>query len=380
MAASPPPLILHVIHHLVIGGMENGVVNLINHMPATRYRHAVACIEDYSEFRRRIASPDVEVIALNRSRIGTTRLRLELFKLCRRMRPAIVHTRNLSGLDALMPARLAGGARNVHSEHGWDVDNLDGRRWKPALLRRLHAPFVDRYITVSKDLERFLVQRIGIRGSRITQIYNGVDTARFTPERTDAALPESFRGDHLIRIGSIGRLEPVKDLPTLLRAFAALLAHDPALREQARLVIVGDGPQAAPLRALADELGIARLIWFSGAIDYVPAVLRALDVFVLPSLNEGISNTLLEAMAAGLPVVASAVGGNVELVEDGCWGRLFPSGDVAALERHLSAYAVSTGLRRAHAAAGRQAAIDRYSLQAMVGSYLQTYDDVLAGR
>ena len=133
---SARPLVLHVIYHLVIGGMENGLVNLINRMDATRWRHAIACVEDFSDFRLRIARPDVEVFSLRRSQIGVWGLRRQLYELCNRMRPAIVHSRNQSGLDALPPARLAGVPHTVHGEHGWDVGDLNGLRFKPALLRR----------------------------------------------------------------------------------------------------------------------------------------------------------------------------------------------------------------------------------------------------
>src|SRR4030095_11980899 len=139
----------------------------------------------YSDFRQRITRADVDVFALRRSRIGVWKLRWELYRLCRTLRPAIVHTRNLSGLDALLPARLAGVRRCVHSEHGWNEDDPRGNKWKPVWLRRMHTPLVDHYIAVSKDLERYLTGGVGIDSSRITQIYNGVDTERFSaaPER-----------------------------------------------------------------------------------------------------------------------------------------------------------------------------------------------------
>lgn len=376
MKANARPLVLHVIHHLVVGGMENGLVNLINNMPVSKYRHAVACIEDYSDFRYRIARPDVEIVALHRSRIGIWKLRQEIFRLCRQLRPTIVHSRNLSGLDALLPARLAGVAHCVHGEHGWDVDNLDGRKWRPALLRRLHSPLVGRYITVSKDLERFLVNRVGIAATRVSQVYNGVDTDRFTPFPSKPVdwLPREFQGDGLVLIGAVARIQPVKDHATLLRAFSAVIANQPDLRNRLRLMVVGDGPLLADLRALADSLKITDLTWFPGALDNIPDVLRALDVFVLPSLNEGISNTILEAMAAGVPIIASAVGGNLELIEDGICGRIFPVRDTSALSRLLGEYAMDISLRQAHGRAARQIAVERYSLKAMVARYEAIYD------
>jgi len=378
-----PPLILHVIHHLVIGGMENGLVNLVNNLPEGKYRHAIVCIEDYSAFRRRIARPDVEIIALHRSRIGAWRMRFEIFQLCRRLRPVIVHSRNQSGLDALFPAWLARVPTRIHGEHGWDVDNLHGNKWKPALLRRLHAPLVDRYIVVSKHLERFLVDRIGLEPARVVQIYNGVDTERFKPARqapTDR-LPEHFRGDEVLRIGSVGRLQPVKDQATLLRAFAALVQRHHEMRARLRLVIAGDGPLLADLRRLAESMGISEVTWFSGELDNIHQILPALDVFVLPSLNEGISNTILEAMACGIPIVATAVGGTTELVQDQVGGRLFAPGDVSALSEALAEYVAEPAHRKAQGIAARQIAVDRFSLSQMVARYEAVYDYYIgAGR
>ena len=373
-----PPLILHVIHHLMMGGMENGLINLINHIPAQRYRHAVLCVEDYSDFRNRITRPDVDVIALFRSRIGLWRLRREIYRLCRRLKPSIVHTRNLSGLDALLPARLAGVPHCVHGEHGWDVHDIEGRHWRPVILRRMHAPLIEHYITVSRDLQRYLTARAGIGEKRITQIYNGVDTQRFCPDpaKPRAWLPPAFRDPGLTLIGTVGRIHPVKDQAILLHALARLFAQAPALRETLRLLIVGDGPLLAELKALAGQLNIDEVTCFPGAMGDVPQALRALDVYVQPSLNEGISNTILEAMACGLPVIATGVGGNLELVEDGAWGRFFAPRDVAALGELLLKYVRDVPLRAAHSSAARHIAVERFSLDAMVARYAQTYDQV----
>jgi len=372
------PSIFHVIHHLVIGGMENGLVNLINHLPEDRYRHSVLCIEDYSEFRQRIQRRDVDVIALHRSRRGASWVRREIFRLCRERRPAVVHTRALSGLDALLPAWLAGVPRRVHSEHGWDVDNLTGQAWKPALLRRLHSPLVQRYVAVSKDIERFLQRRIGIRPDRITQIYNGVDTERFVPGPPvdDLDWPRGFEGNHLLRFGTVGRIQRVKDHATLLRAVALLVARQPALRGRVRLVVVGDGPLLGASRDLAQALGIGDIVCFPGSSDRVPHWLRSFDVFVLPSLNEGISNTILEAMASGLPIVASRVGGNIELVEEGRTGQMVPAGSVEQFAGALERYAQDEALRREHGQAARNRALERFSLTTMVRSYQAIYDSM----
>jgi len=378
--ARQPLFVVHVIHHLVIGGMENGVVNLINRMPADRFRHAVICIEDFSDFRQRIENPAVEVVAMHRSRIGAWRLRWRLWRLLRRWRADIVHSRNLSGLDALLPARLA-GCRTVHSEHGLDVDNLRGQAAKPALLRRLHAPLVDRYVSVSRHLLGLMVDVWRLPRQRIQQIYNGVDTARFQPAARPAhahALPEGLRGEGLFVVGTVGRAQAVKDQATLLRAAAMLLQRRPALRERLRLALVGDGPLLGDLKALAASLGVDGLTWFAGARSDVAALIQGFDLFVLPSLNEGISNTLLEAMATGLPLLATAVGGNLELLEPGVVGDLFTPGDCDRLAHLIEAYVDDPSLGAAHGAAARQRAVQHFSLQAMMTAYGRLYEGLKA--
>jgi sugar transferase (PEP-CTERM/EpsH1 system associated) len=370
------PLVLHVIHHLRMGGMENGLVNLINHLPAERFRHAIACVEDYSDFRNRLETRNTKVYALHRSRIGVWNLRKALFDLCRTLRPAIVHSRNLSGLDAIPPARLAGVRACIHGEHGWDVSDLHGTHWKPRLLRRLHAPLVSRFVTVSKDLEQYLIRKVGVAGERIQQIYNGVDTARFRPatEKPYHLLPADFIQPDAFVIGTVGRIQPVKDQATLLRAFARLMEINPELKQRARLAVVGDGPLLDELRRLADSLGIQAQTWLPGALNNIPEVLQCFDVFVLPSLAEGISNTILEAMASGLPVIATAVGGNRELVDQGHFGSLLTPGDVQALTEHLAAYVMAPDRLRTHSQAARAVTLERYSLTAMVTQYGQLYE------
>ncbi len=370
-----PLLIVHVIHHLVIGGMENGVVNLINRLPRERFRHVVVCIENYSDFARRIEREDVEIIAFHRSQIGIWRLRWRLFCLFRRLRPDIVHSRNLSGLDALLPARLA-GCKTLHSEHGFDVDNLQGAASKQALLRRLHTPLVSGYVCVSQDLRRLMTEQWGIPAAKVRQIYNGVDIDRFTIALLDRyeAFPEALRGDNLFVVGTVGRVQAIKDQATLLRAFAVSLECRPGLRGRLRLALIGDGPQLAELKTLADSLGIAAQCWFPGARNDVATVMQSFDLFVLPSLNEGISNTLLEAMATGLPVLATAVGGNVELVEEGVNGATFAPGDHRRLGAMIEAYAVDAALCARHGAAARKRAQQRFSLQAMVANYQDVYE------
>jgi len=373
------PLVAHVIHHLVIGGLENGLVNLINRMPASRYRHAIVCMTRYSDFRNRIQNPTVEVFALNRRDGSDWPARVELFRLIRRLKPAIVHSRGMSGLDSMLPAMLNGVSARIHGEHGRDMDDLNGTNLKAQWVRRLHRPFISHYIALSKDLKSYLEKKIRVPERRITQIYNGVDCQYFRPALSGRApLPESgFANDTSFIIGTVGRMQAVKDQVNLTKAFILLATLLPEKKHQLRLVIVGDGPLWAQCGRLLDVAGLRHLAWLPGARDDVADLMRGMDLFILPSLAEGISNTILEAMACGLPVIATQVGGNPELVEEGITGNLIPAADPGALAEAMIPYLLIPGLCANRGRAGRIRTESQFSIESMVDSYMRVYDRVL---
>src|SRR5438034_8437422 len=154
---SGTPLIAHVIYGLKTGGVENGLVNLINHMPADRFRHAIVCLTDYSDFRRRIRREDVQCYALHKPPGKVPGFYVKVWKLLRQLRPSIVHTRNLTTLAAQVPAMLVGAPARIHGEHGRVMGDLDGNNVKYQRIRRLMRPFVHQYIALSQDLERYLI-------------------------------------------------------------------------------------------------------------------------------------------------------------------------------------------------------------------------------
>lgn len=379
LAAARPCLIAHIIFKLDVGGLENGLVNLINHMPEDRFRHVVICLTDYTEFRDRIRRADVSVHALHKPPGNHPGIYFRLWRLLRELRPDIVHTRNLAALEGMLPAALAGVPARIHSEHGREGDDLDGERY--LRLRRLLDRLVHHYIALSRELEHFLREKVGASLDRVSQICNGVDTGRFHPAAGREPLPcPGFDQEGLFVIGTVGRMQPVKDQLTLVRAFILLLDRVPDGRRFLRLAVIGDGTLREQALALLDRAGARALAWFPGARDDVPELMRAMDLFVLPSLSEGISNTLLEAMATGLPVVATAVGGNPELVEDGRTGTLVPAADPEAMAAAMAGYVLDPDKRRCHGQAARRAAERNYSLDAMVRAYTGVYDKVLAAK
>jgi len=379
---TPPaerPLIAHVVYRFDVGGLENGLANLLNRMPLDRYRHAVVALTDATSYRRRVTRSDVEFVELHKAPGHGIKLLPRLVALFRRMRPSIVHTRNLAALEATLPAWIARVPLCIHGEHGRDVGDLDGSNRTYRMVRRAYRPFVDHYVALSRDLERYLVEAIGVDESRVTNIVNGVDLESFTP-RSGAPRPAGypFADPGLFVCGTVGRLQPVKNQVLLARAFVRALADAPALRARMRLVVVGDGPAKAEIAQMLGEAGVADLAWLPGARDDVASVLRMLDVFALPSLAEGISNTILEAMATGLPVVATDVGGNAELVLHEGTGVVIPSSDVGAMAAALARYAQAPDVARSHGAAGRARAERLYGIDTMVSHYDALYERLLA--
>ena len=379
LSPARPPLIAHVIYRLDTGGLENGLVNLINHMPENRYRHAILCLKGHTEFRQRLRRNDVMLFDLGKREGQDFGLYWRLWRIFRSIRPQIVHTRNLATLEASVPAYLAGVKVRIHGEHGRDIGDLNGENKKNILLRRAIMPFVSHTIALSQDLESYVLEKIRVPPAKITQIYNGVDADKFYPadsKRTDFPFSEK----KYVVFGSVGRMQAVKDHATLIRAFVALVRTKPEYRDTARLMIVGDGTLRQEALSQLEMAGCAELSWLPGGRDDVPDLMRQMDVFVLPSLAEGISNTILEAMSTGLPVIATRVGGNTELVHEQMTGQLVPVSDADALTGAMLSYLAHRPLIESQ---GRQARLDtetHYSMQAMVNAYLQVYDTQLANK
>lgn len=383
-----PPLIVHVIHHLGVGGLENGLVNLINHIPSERYRHAIVCLKGYSDFRRRILRNDVEIVALNKREGNDFNLYIDLFRTLRRLQPDIVHTRNLSTIEGQVVAAVAGARARVHGEHGRDMVDLYGKNRKYNLLRKAIRPLVTHFVAVSKDLESWLINTVGAAPPRVNQIYNGVDSRRFYPRaghglaagRSGACtgvFPEGFIDNNIFVIGSVGRMAEVKNFPSLVQAFLMVLKEEPSARARLRLLIIGEGSTRAKCVNILREAGAETLAWFPGERADIPELMRAMDLFVLPSLGEGISNTILEAMSTGLPVIATRVGGNVELVKEGMTGTLVPPDAPEALMTAILSYYRRPELIASHGMAAREQIEASFSMESMMKGYLGVYDKVL---
>lgn len=383
MTAETRPLVLHIVYRFSIGGLENGVVNLVNRMAAQDWRQGIIALTDVSPtFRERVHRDDVMFYSFDKAPGHAIPLYPRLYRIFRELRPSIVHTRNLAALEAVVPAWAAAVPIRIHGEHGRAISDIDGTNRKYRFVRRLYRPFVHHYVALSRDLEDYLNQRIGVPRERIDHIYNGVDSDRFRPH-TGGKTPVNgspFKDPSLFVLGTVGRMEAVKDQVNLARAFVRALRISPSAVRKLRLVFVGDGPLRSEVEAIVSAANAESLVWFAGERDDVPAVMRGLDCFVLPSLAEGISNTILEAMASGLPVIATRVGANADLVQEGLSGRLVPRADSETLAREILAYLADPAMARRHGRAGRQTVERRFSIDRMVGEYEGLYRRLLKQR
>jgi glycosyltransferase involved in cell wall biosynthesis len=278
---------------------------------------------------------------------------------------------------------------HIHTRHGAFIQQHKAL-WRYRLLRR----GVNKIVTVSIDGREELAKLSGLPVEQIGVVANGVDTNRFHPAadkvalRRELGLPAAAK---LIIVAA--RLSPEKDLATLLRAFCLMLSawdQRPACRSadnrqltpdtRPRLLIVGDGPCMMELRNEANRLGITEQIDFLGMRTDVPQLLQAADVFALSSISEGLSMALIEAAGCGLPIVATAVGGNGEIVNAPAGGRLVPVRNPEAMAAALFAILDDEPGRQAMGATGRQQAIARFSLDRMVENYIALYQEALGVR
>lgn len=371
------PLIVHVIYQLGVGGLENGLINIINTMQADAYRHTIICLTYSTDFEKRLTRSDVQIYSLHKQAGQDWGSFVKMYRLLKQLKPSIVHTRNLSAIEYQIPALLAGVKHRIHSEHGWDVFDPDGNNKKYQWLRRLMKPFIGHFIALSKQLEDYLTDKIHVLRQKITRICNGVDTARFYPRENGIRTPlpncPHTLTDETLVIGTVGRMHGVKDQITLVKAFIQICNQEPELKSRLKLFLIGDGPLRQIAIELLQEQQLQDLAWLPGERSDIAEIMRQLDIFVLPSQAEGISNTILEAMATGLPVIATDVGGNSELVVEQVTGLLTAPGDSDTMASKILDYIHHSDMRNGHGRQAYQRILATFSLTSMVNQYQSVY-------
>jgi glycosyltransferase involved in cell wall biosynthesis len=361
--ASPRPRVLLAITLAEVGGAQSYVAALL---PALSERYdVVLAAHGEGPLREAAARAGARFVPLEHVRRPINPFRdlaglVELTRLLRRERPRILHaSSSKAGVLGRVAAVLAGVPIRFFTVHGWAFSAYTGL---PGILYRIAdrmmAPLTTVTICVSEQELAAGLEAGACRPERSIVIHNAVDVVGAPRSRHDRALP---------RLVAVGRLKAPKDFLTLVRALAAL----PEGSFEA--LIVGDGPDRAQVEAEIRRLGLAERVELAGERDDVPQLLAASDVFVLASRSEGLPVSVLEAMAAELPVAASAVGGLAELVDDGGTGILVPAGDEVALAEALRRLVADPELRRKLGAAGRARAEAEFDLAEFRRAHLELY-------
>jgi glycosyltransferase involved in cell wall biosynthesis len=360
------PRVLQVVLSLAPGGTERLVLELVRRLHAS-IPMAVCCLDEAGAWGRDLQTEGIEVSVLGRQEGFHPQLGRAVAAAARRHRATVIHAHHYSPFVYSALARLWGGPGHViFTEHGRLSDAGPSR--KRRLANAVLGYGASRVFTVSRELGQHLAEE-GFPARRLGVIYNGIaiGPAPTPAERAEIRARLGVTNDVLV-VGTVARLDPVKDLGTLIEATRLVAARAPI-----RLVIVGDGSERGSLEDAAVEAGIGDHVMFLGHRDDARAWLAGFDVYANSSISEGVSLTILEAMAAGLPVVATRVGGTPEVVDESC-GRLVPARDASALATALLELRSNPETIHALHAAARARVERQFTIERMVADYAGVYE------
>jgi len=363
-----------VTHDLRIGGLQSVVVALAGGLDRDRYEVSVCALRDSGPLESRLQALGAPVFRLTHDGPGPDYL--SFAKLCRivaAVRPEILHTHNTHPLIDGSIAKVWNRVPvQVHTDHG----RLFPDRPRYMFAERVLSHVADRVVAVSEAGRRDLTHYEHLPPSRLQVIVNGVDPApyRISLDRPALRLALGIEPQRGPIMGWCGRLASEKGLTYLIQALPSLCRRFPDLL----VILAGEGELRGPLEREARSLGVNSQVLFAGPRSDVPALMRLFDVFALPSLREGLPLVLLEAMAASVPIVATSVGGNPEIVRHGATGLLVPPRDPAALAAALDQVLSNRELRASFAFEGSRDFEARFTLDRTIAAYENLYEELLA--
>jgi L-malate glycosyltransferase len=364
-----PITVCHVLHSLHVGGAEMLAARLARQLRDS-CRFIFLCLDELGTLGEELRTDGFLVEVLGRKSGVDGRCALRLAKILRRERVDLIHAHQYTPFFYSLLARLIFDQPPVlFTEHGRHYP--DFRRPKRVFANRLLLQRRDRVVGVGQAVRRALINHEGLPARRVGVIYNGIDTVGFANgiHDRDAIRRDMGVGPNDFVVLLVARLDYLKDHATAVRTLQRVVERRP----EVRLVLVGEGPEKAAIERLVAQLNLGPSVRFLGLRKDVARLLRATDLFLLTSISEGIPLTVLEAMAAGLPVLATQVGGLAEIVEDGQTGRLAPSGDDVALADRLLQLAENPDLRHQMGRRGQERARALFSESMMHARYLELY-------
>jgi glycosyltransferase involved in cell wall biosynthesis len=359
------PRVMQLVLSLSPGGTERLVIEIVRALQP-RIDSVVCCLDEPGAWAGELTALGVPVIALGRAPGFHPELSMRLARIMRERQIDVVHCHHYSPYVYGLLAAARANVKVVFTEHGRLSDGKPSR--KRAIINPLLSLLGGRICSVSADLKQHMVAE-GFPARRIQVVYNGIEIGP-RPDSSDRAAARRLLGipDDAFIAGTVGRLDPVKNLTVMLEAIGFLVSKHP----EARAVIIGDGDERARLEARAAELGISGSVQFAGYRKDVRALMPAFDLYVNCSAFEGVSLTILEAMAAGLPVIATPVGGNPEVVIDQETG-LIVAGGPEPIADAIAQLLLDSGRRREMGDAGRRRVEQHFSITRMVDAYAGAY-------
>jgi glycosyltransferase involved in cell wall biosynthesis len=371
-----PIRVTHVVHAFEGGGLESLVGAMVRGFDREQVASSVISLSGRIGRLGEALAPVVDhVIAVRPMPVVSLVAPVSLVQALRHTRAEIVHVHSGAWFKGALAGRLCGARGVIFTEHGREHDDPPFGRW----ISRQASRMTDVVVAVSDRLEKYLRDRIDVAPHRLMTIENGVDTNRFSP--APASLGRSgfdIPAGSLV-VGSVGRLEPVKAYQRLIQA-AADVMKDPKVRQPVYVLLCGDGSERPALTELAGRLGIADRVRFAGWVGDPVEAYRMMDVFVLPSLSEGLSVSLIEAMASGAVPLVTPVGANRDVLGDDLASQVVPAEDQRVFSAALAETLASADRRRSMAAAGRGIVVARFSQVRMLADYTKLYRRLSEGR
>ena len=366
--------IAHVVYSFGAGGIENGIVNIINNINKEKYFHVICCLAQTGDFENRLLYNNYIVYSLNKKKGNDISVPIKLIKIFKSHNVDIVHLRGWPTLiEGIIAAKIAHVPSIIYGFHGKSVNDVNSIKLSRKFSEKLALKFLDEIITLSDVMKDDYLEYTGVARNCVKVIHNGVDVDKFKRIPCDKRIRNDFGFENEdIIIGSIGRLDPVKDFDTLLRSLKKIFLY----KKNIKLLIVGNGPELDRLKKIAFELGIIERTIFAGHRDDIHSILNMIDIYAQTSIYEGFSNTILEAMSSSLPIVATNVGGNPFLVQDNNNGFLVGVGMDEQLYEKLSILIANPDLRERFGRLSRAIVLERFSINKMVDDYERSYSSI----
>ena len=371
--------VVHLLHKLTFGGTEQVIANLLNHSGPKAHHFICSFYECDEAFRKEISNWENQTFSLHKKDGNDLSVPLKLARFCRENSIDIIHSLGWGTYAEGLLASILNWrtTRFIHSFRGKTMEDTVHIPRRRLLAQKFFSLFCNAIIVPSDVSRQEYASMIGINTDKISIIYNGVDTSKFNRSNSNYLQNELNLPQEALVIGSVARFDPVKNIDGLIHAFAGM---SPASREGCRLLLVGDGPERERLEQEAKSLHVRDQVVFAGMSSEVEKFLRLMDLYVQPSHFEGVPNAVLEAMAAGLPVLATNVGGVPEIVQHEKTGLIVPPKDQAALSQAMEHLIANEGLRRTLGSQGAQIAASKFSIQKMVADYEGLFERIISGQ